>query len=198
MWCKIVGSWGSCHNDSVVRSALHRQQLCNNFLRLPHAPSPTAYCLLTADCFCSTGSKQRATFMPVAFAVAIAIACCPPSNVFFSVFLWTKWSFNIIIPRRSKAARHVSDSWLISTGAQRSFATNCGKKCAASWTKATTTAVAAVVGLLAGWATRTLDSPWWSPSYYEHLYQMQFLTRWQNKANDIFLMCAVEWLMHFI
>jgi len=34
------------------------------------------------------------------------------------VFLWSEWSFNIIMPRRvatKLARRHVSDSWLIST-----------------------------------------------------------------------------------
>lgn len=158
---------------------------------MPQAPLPTASCQLPAYfSFCSTGSKQRATFMPV--------VCGAPSNVFFSVSLWTEWSFNIIIPRWGKAARHVSDSWLISTAAQRSFATNCGgKKCAASWAKATI-AAAAAAGLPAGWATRTLDCRWWSPSYYEQLNQMQFLTRWQNKANAIFLCAPLnDWCILF-
>lgn len=66
--CVMQNSWQLCHNDSV--GAMHRAtQLCSNFLHLPQLPlshslSPSLSFSFSCCCFCSTGSKQRATFMP--------------------------------------------------------------------------------------------------------------------------------------
>lgn len=64
----MQNSWQLCHNDSV--GAMHRAtQLCSNFLHLPQLPLTHSLLLslsvsFSCCCFCSTGSKQRATFMP--------------------------------------------------------------------------------------------------------------------------------------